>query len=249
MIAGDIVAKGGVPDPVAIHSARQALDRAMADEMAGDLPALYANMKVDGAFTPDAKAAGKRAIRSRALKLMTLLDPEATLAKQQYADADNMTEQLSALASLIAAGQAEDALAAFYEQWKHEKLVMDKWFGVQAVATPAAQAVEVVRNLSNHADFEWQNPNRYRSLIGAFASGNPAGFHAESGEGYELVADWIIKLDAHNPQTTANMCTVFSTMQQYDPARQAKMRAALKRVQDTENLSKNASEIVGRILS
>lgn len=249
VIAGDIVAKGGVPDPVAIHSARQVLDRAMAEEMASDLPALYANMKVDGAFTPDAKAAGKRALRSRALKLMTLLDPEATLAKQQYADADNMTEQLSALASLIAAGQAEDALAAFYEQWKHEKLVMDKWFGVQAVATPAAQAVEVVRNLSNHADFEWQNPNRYRSLIGAFASGNPAGFHAESGEGYELVADWIIKLDAHNPQTTANMCTVFSTMQQYDPARQAKMRAALQRVQDTKNLSKNASEIVGRILS
>lgn len=249
VIAGDIVTKGGVPDPVAIHNAQKLLDSALAGEMAGDLPALYANMKVEGAYTPDAKAAGKRALRSRALKLMTLLDPEAKLAKQQFADADNMTEQLSALAALIAAGQAEGALVAFYEQWKHEKLVLDKWFMVQAVATPSAQAIEVVRNLSKHSDFEWQNPNRYRSLIGAFASGNPAGFHAESGEGYELVADWIITLDAHNPQTTANMCTVFSSMQQFDPSRQAKMRAALQRVQDTEGLSKNASEIVGRILS
>lgn len=249
VIAGDIVAKGGVPDPVAIHDARKLLDSALAGEMSGGLPTLYENMNVEGAYTPDAGAAGKRALRSRALKLMTLLDPEATLAKQQFADADNMTEQLSALAALIAAGQADGALVAFYEQWKHEKLVLDKWFMVQAVATPASQAIEVVRKLSKHDDFEWQNPNRYRSLIGAFASGNPAGFHAESGEGYELVADWIIKLDAHNPQTTANMCTVFSSMQQYDPSRQAKMRAALQRVQDTENLSKNASEIVGRILS
>ena len=249
VIAGDIVAKGGVPDPVAIHNARLLLDRALAGEMTGGLPALYANMKVEGAYTPDAEAAGKRALRSRALKLMTLHDPEATLAKQQFADADNMTEQLSALAALIAAGQADDALAAFYEQWKHEKLVIDKWFGVQAVVTPPDQAIEVVLKLSKHADFEWKNPNRYRSLIGAFASGNPAGFHAENGAGYELVADWIITLDAHNPQTTANMCTVFSSMHQYDPSRQAKMRAALQRVQDTDGLSKNASEIVGRILS
>ena len=249
VIAGDIVAKGGVPDPLAIHTARRMLDTALAGEMAGDLPALYAGMNVEGEYTPDAKAAGMRALRSRALSLMTLLDPDANVAKQQYADADNMTEQLSALGALVAAGQADEALAAFFEQWKHEKLVIDKWFMVQAVATPPERAVEVVQNLSKHADFEWKNPNRFRSLIGAFAGGNPAGFHGESGAGYEFVADWIITLDPHNPQTTAGMCTVFSSMGQYDPARQAKMKAALQRVQDTEGLSKNASEIVGRILS
>ncbi len=249
VIAGDIVAKGGVPDPLAIYKARRMLNAALASEMADDLPLLYAGMKVDGAYTPDAEAAGKRALRARALSLMTLLDPEAKLAKQQYADADNMTEQLSALAALVAAGHADEALAAFYDQWKHEKLVIDKWFMVQAVATPPEHAIEVVQKLSKHGDFEWKNPNRFRSLIGAFASGNPAGFHDESGAGYEFVADWIITLDPHNPQTTAGMCTVFSSMGQYDPARQAKMKAALQRVQDTEGLSKNASEIVGRILS
>ncbi len=249
VIAGDIVAKGGVPDPLAIHKARQMLNTALAEEMADGLPALYASMNVEGAYTPDAKAAGKRALRARALSLMTLLDSDAKLAKQQFADADNMTEQLSALGALVSAGQADAALAAFYEQWKHEKLVVDKWFMVQAVATLPERAVEVVRELSNHADFEWKNPNRFRALIGAFASGNPAGFHDESGAGYELVADWIITLDPHNPQTTAGMCTVFSSMGQYDPVRQAKMKAALQRVQDTDGLSKNASEIVGRILS
>ncbi len=249
VIAGDIVAKGGVPDPLAIHKARHMLNTALAGGMANDLPDLYASMNVDGAYTPDAKAAGKRALRARALSLMTLLDPDTKLAKQQFADADNMTEQLSALSALVSAGQADAALATFYEQWKHEKLVVDKWFMVQAVATPPERAVEVVRELSNHADFEWKNPNRFRALIGAFAGGNPAGFHDESGAGYELVADWIITLDPHNPQTTAGMCTVFSSMGQYDPARQAKMRTALQRVQDTDGLSKNASEIVGRILS
>ena len=162
---------------------------------------------------------------------------------------DNMTEQLSALVALVAAGQAEDALGAFFEQWKHEKLVVDKWFGVQAFATPPEQVIEVVRTLANHPDFEWRNPNRIRSLIGAFAGGNLAGFHVENGEGYEFVADWIIKLDPHNPQMAANMCTVFSSMHQYDPLRRAKMRAALQRIKDTKSLSKNAAEIVGRMLS
>ncbi|MGE4612063.1 MAG: aminopeptidase N [Paracoccaceae bacterium] len=249
VIAGDIVVKGGVPDPVAIHKARRMLDTALAGEMAGNLTALYATMNVDGAYTPDAKAAGKRALRSRALALMTLLDPEAKLAKQQFVDADNMTEQLSALNALVAAGQADEALKAFHEQWKHEKLVIDKWFMVQAVSTPPERVIEVVQTLSKHVDFEWKNPNRFRALIGAFASGNPAGFHDESGAGYTFVADWIITLDPHNPQTTANMCTVFSSMGQYDPERQAKMKVALQRVQNTEGLSKNASEIVGRILS
>lgn len=156
VIAGDIVAKGGVPDPMAIHKARHLLNCAVAGELSEQLPALYAEMNVEGAYTPDAKAAGKRALRSRALALMTALDPDAKLAKQQFADADNMTEQLSALGSLVVAGQADEALSAFYEQWKHEKLVIDKWFMVQAVATPPEKAVEVVRNLSSHADFEWK---------------------------------------------------------------------------------------------
>ncbi len=249
VIAGDIVAKGGIPDPVAIHSARKLLDHAVAHEMNPDLPALYASMNVEGAYTPDAKAAGKRALRARALSLMTQLDPDATLAKQQFADADNMTEQLSALSALVAADQAEGALEVFYKQWQHEKLVIDKWFSVQAMATPPERAVEVVRGLTLHDDFEWKNPNRYRSLMGAFAQANPAGFHNASGGGYELVADWIIKLDPHNPQTTANMCTVFASWRQYDENRQAKMKAALEQIQGTEGLSKDASEIVGRILS
>ena len=247
-IAGAIAAAGNTPDPIAIHTARQTLNKVLADSMADDLSKIYINMKVSGPYTPDAAAAGNRALRTRALALLSKLDPEASLAKQQFHAADNMTEQFAALAQLVAAGQATEALAAFSSQWRHEKLVVDKWFSVQAVATPADKAVKVVRALSQHADFDWKNPNRFRSLLGAFAMGNPAGFHDPSGAGYELFADWLIKLDPQNPQITARMSIAFGTWRRYSPARQSQMKVQLERIQNTKGLSKNTAEMVGKLL-
>jgi len=246
-IAGAIAAKGRIPDPIAIQHARHQLDTALAASMS-DLPALYTNMNVSGPYSPDAEAAGKRALRARALSLLTKIDPDAKLAHTQFKNADNMTEQFAALADLVAANQAEKALADFLEQWKHEKLVVDKWFSVQAMMTPAEHAVDTVRTLSEHPEFDWKNPNRFRSLMGVFAMGNPAGFHDASGAGYNLFADWLIKLDPHNPQIAARMANAFGTWQRYDADRQSKMRAAMERIQNTQNLSKNTAEIIGKIL-
>ncbi|MBL4808058.1 MAG: aminopeptidase N [Rhodobacteraceae bacterium] len=248
VIAAEIAAEGGTPDPLAIHAARKTLNKAIAAQMASDLAMLYNSQKVDGPYSPAAKDAGKRALRGRMLALLTSLDPDATLAKQQFADADNMTEKFGALALLVGAGQAETALTDFYDQWHHEKLVLDKWFSVQAMGTPPENAVETVRTLTQHADFDWKNPNRFRSLIGVFAGANPAGFHEDGGAGYELFADWLIKLDPVNPQIAARMSTALESWRRYGPDRQTQMKAALQRVLDTPNLSKNTSEIVSRIL-
>lgn len=245
-IAANIFAKGGTPDPIAIHNAREHLNKAIATYMADDLPELYAAMEVTGPFSADAKSAGKRALRGQALNLLTSL--EINTAKTQFATAANMTEQLSALSRLVAAGDAEPELEAFYQQWQNDYLVVNKWLSVQAVATPAKDAVETVKRLTKHSTFEWKNPNRFRSLFGAFAAGNPAGFHDTSGAGYELFADWMIKLDQHNPQITARLCTVLESWRRYSPVRQAQMKAALERIANAKGLSKNTTEIVGKIL-
>jgi aminopeptidase N len=159
-----------------------------------------------------------------------------------------MTEQLSALAILIRSGKGDEAVAAFYDQWKADKLVIDKWFAIQASALPPELALDKVKALSEHPDFDWKNPNRYRSLIGAFAT-NHAAFHGADGEGYKFVTDWLIKLDAVNPQTTARLCGVFETWKRYDDARQSLIKAQLQRIADKPDLSKDTSEIVGKILS
>ena len=245
-IAAAIAAKDGTPDPVAIHHARKALDASLGAELADDLPALYEAMQVNGPYNPDAADAGKRALRNRVMSLLATRD--IAVAKAQYANADNMTEQFAALAKLVSAGDAEAELAAFYDRWQDEKLVVDKWFGVQASAAPAETAVETVRALTGHPAFDWLNPNRFRSLLGAFAGGNPAGFHRADGAGYDLFADWLIKLDPHNPQIAARMSTVFGSWRRYDAERQAKMKAALERIRDTPDLSKNTAEMVGKLL-
>ncbi|WP_330848837.1 aminopeptidase N C-terminal domain-containing protein [Mangrovicoccus ximenensis] len=197
-------------------------------------------------WSPDAASAGQRALAGAALSLLTLVDGGGR-ARTQYGAADNMTEQLGALSALVAIGEGEDELARFYGQWKADRLVLDKWFGLQAGLAPPETAVETAKALTQHPDFTWKTPNRFRAVIGGFA-GNPAGFHDPSGAGYALVADWLIRLDPVNPQTTARMSTAFETWRRYDDNRRALMREALERILAAKGLSRDTTEMVSRIL-
>jgi aminopeptidase N len=158
-----------------------------------------------------------------------------------------MTLQLAALTALLRIDKGDEQNAAFYEQWKHDRLVIDKWFGIQVIMAKPEAAADTALRLTEHADFNMTNPNRFRAVFGALV-GNTAGFHHASGKGYALLADWLIKLDAKNPQTTARMSTAFETWKRYDADRQGMMREALQRIKATPNLSPDTTEMVDRIL-
>ncbi|WP_170369367.1 aminopeptidase N [Ruegeria arenilitoris] len=234
------------PDPMAIWRAVETLRQATAQHMQDLLPRLHSEALVDGPYSPDAEQSGKRALGSAALALATRLDGGA-MAAEVYAKADNMTLQLSALSCLLRAGKGQAELAAFYEQWRHDRLVLDKWFGLQASLAAPDDAPRIARALSEHPDFNWKNPNRFRALMGGLAM-NHAGFHHASGEAYALLADWLIRLDPVNPQTTARMCTAFQTWKRYDADRQDLIRAQLTRIAETLNLSRDTTEMISRIL-
>ncbi len=204
-------------------------------------------MEVAGPYTPEPSAADRRSLRLAVLALLSRVD-NGLRARQLFEAADNMTEQFGALSTLMEIGRGEHELQVFYDRWSHDRLVVDKWFALQATHAPPDLAVETVTTLTQHADFEWRNPNRFRALLGAFAS-NAAGFHHDSGEGYGLMASWLLKLDPVNPQTTARMLKSFETWRRYNPDRQAKMTAALKKILAAENLSHDTFEMVTRILS
>ena len=125
---------------------------------------------------------------------------------------------------------------------------MDKWFGLQVGSSDPAETVEVARGLTEHPLFDWTNPNRFRAVFGALAM-HHAGFHRADGAGYDLLADWLIKLDEKNPQTTARMCSAFQTWKRYDADRQALMRAALQRIKARPGLSRDVDEMVTRLLT
>ncbi|CAN5811467.1 aminopeptidase N [soil metagenome] len=247
-VIAHIADRGGIPDPSAVHRARRGLERDVADALAPMLEALYAAHGVPGPYSPDAAAAGHRALRGRALALLTRRDPACALARRQIEAADNMTEVMAALAVLVRHGEAGEALDAFYRRWRGERNVIDKWFAVQAAHAEPGTAVAVVERLAAHADFDWRNPNRLRALLGTFAASNPAGFHARGGAGYRLFVDWLIRVDAVNPQTAARLAAALGTWRRYDPERQSAMRVELDRLAAHPGLSRDTGEILGRLL-
>lgn len=236
---------GDTPDPDIIYAAVEATRSAMAKSYDDLVPTLYRRHTVDADYEPDAAQSGKRSLANAALSLLTRNDGAKT-AQKQYNGADNMTQQLSALANLIRSGRGKKAVQAFENQWKNDRLVMDKWFSLQVMEADPEDAHEVVQTLTEHPDFNWKNPNRFRAVFGSFAA-HHAGFHHASGVGYRLLADWLIKLDPLNPQTTARMCAAFQTWQRYGADRQALMKTEIDRILAQPDLSRDTTEMLTRI--
>ena len=189
---------------------------------------------------------GHRALANLALRYISLVD-DAALAAEQFAAADNMTLQMPALGNLVRTGHGDEAVQKFYSQWRHERLVIDKWFSLQVSSCDPTQAVAIATALLSHPDFTLKNPNRFRALIGALAM-TPAAFHQPDGGAYDLVVDQLIALDDLNPQLCARITTVFETWKRYDSNRQAMMKAALLRIAAKPKLSRDTREMVSRLL-
>ncbi len=250
-LAAEIAGRGEPVDPEAVHGAVVAMRRAIGSALHAELRQVYDDMATPGPFSPDAASAGRRALRSRAMALLARSSDEGlALADRQFAAADNMSEALPALTALVHCGapSAEARLAEFHYRWKQDALVVDKWLSLQATS-PQPDALARVRALAEAPDFEWKTPNKFRALVGAFAAANPSRFHAADGSGYRFVTDWLIRLDAVNPQTAARVAGVFETWRRYDQGRQALMRAEMERMTALPDLSRNTREIVERLLA
>ena len=142
---------------------------------------------------------------------------------------------------------SEEAIGAFYARWRGEPLVLDKWFRMQAMSR-APNAFDRVVALAEHPDFTLTNPNRARSLLYAFAAGNPTGFHRADGAAYRFVADRVLELDGINPQVASRLVSTFNQWKRYEPSRSGKMRVELERIASHSGISKDVGEIVERAL-
>ncbi|MGE7414525.1 aminopeptidase N [Methylobacterium tarhaniae] len=245
---------GAEVDPDAIWRARQTLRVQLGRDLGPRLLALRdALAEAPGApFSPDAASAGRRALRNAALDLVTAADPQTGtgLAVAQLDAAATMTDRLAALATLsLVPGEArEAALSRFGETYRHEPLVLDKWFALQAMI-PEAGTLDRVRGLMRHPAFSLGNPNRVRSLIASFSLNNPTQFHRPDGAGYDLTAEVVLALDGKNPQVAARLLTAFNTWRMVEDGRRRQAESALRRVAGTPGLSPDVSDIAGRSLA
>ncbi|MCT4714303.1 aminopeptidase N [Enterobacteriaceae bacterium H18W14] len=238
-------------DPIAIAEVHEALTRTMATELADEFLAIYNANKLD-AYRVEHADIGKRALRNICLRYLAFGEQELAerLVRAQYDEADNMTDAIAALSAAVAAQLPcrEELLAKYDEQWHQDGLVMDKWFVLQATS-PAANTLSKVRELLNHRSFSLGNPNRIRSLIGAFAAGNPAAFHAVDGSGYQFMVEMLSELNRRNPQVASRLIEPLIRLKRYDDKRQEMMRAALEQLKGLENLSGDLFEKISKALA
>jgi aminopeptidase N len=242
----DLAVMSAPADPRAIHLAREALRGRMAVHLGVPLRRLHGGLQEPGSFSPDAAAAGRRALRNAALELLAA-DPHPLnreRAKGHFEAALNMTDAIGGLTALVMLGGEDNEVAqdAFYERWKDEALVIDKWFAVQA-RDPSAGALGRVLGLAAHPAFDVRTPNRLRALVQTFAANNPDRFHDPSGAGYRFLADQILAVDAFNPTTAARLVEPLGSWARYTPALGRLMRAELERIAGAEGLSKNVLEL------
>ena len=237
-------------DPGAIHDVRQALRRFLAERLGAEMRAAYETFATEGTYAPDAASAGRRALRNICLAYLmeTGHDDSLALCLAQSEQADNMTDAFSALTSLANCDcpERKGAIERFFERWKGEPMVVDKWLGVQA-ASRLPDTIDTVRALTRSPAFDLRNPNKVYALVGSFA-GNQVAFHAPDGAGYDFVADQVAALDPVNPQVAARIARNFERWRRFEPGRATLMRTALERIAALPALSRETGEVVGRAL-
>ena len=245
-------------DPQQVHAVREAMKLQLALSLNAEWQTCYELNRVMGAYSPDANSSAKRALSGMALSMLCLAAVhEGTAlwpgkALQAFKDAHNMTDRFNALTALVGSGHelATQALTHFHALFKHEALVIDKWFGLQASAPDrGGHILPIVRQLMQHPDFNLRNPNRARSLIFSYCSANPGGFHRSDAAGYVYWSERVIELDAINPQVAARLARALDRWKKLaEPYRQA-AKAAIERVAAKSDLSNDVREVVTRALA
>ena len=238
-------------DPVAIHGAREFVRTTLGTRLRDGLLAVREACRPVAPYRPDDGLAGCRRLSNLCLSyLMATGSSEAIgLSLAQFRSADNMTDSLGALATLASCDCPErgEALGAFYRRWHGDRGVIDKWFTLQA-SSRLPDTLGRVTELLEHPDFDIRNPNRVRSLVGAFSQMNQVRFHEKGGAGYRFLADQILRLNAINPQIAARMLTPFSRWRRFDAERQELMKSELNRILAEPGLARDLYEIAAKSL-
>lgn len=240
-----------VVDVDAIHHSQKWLEQTLGAALYESWQAVYQRCEAV-AYDLSPASMGARALKNTALSYMVASQNKQAeaLALRQFERAGNMTDQLAAFRVLVhhACDSRDRVIEDFYQQWQHDQLVMDKWFMIQATA-PQPDTQQRVERLFEHADFDLKNPNRVRSLLGAFCSSNPICFHAVSGAGYQLLGHYIEQLNDLNPQIAARLTIPLTRWKRFDQQRQAQMTTELARLKQLPQLSRDVYELVEKSLN
>jgi aminopeptidase N len=234
-----------------VYAARESVRSTIAKQLFSALQSAYEHTADAASYRPDTRGTARRSLRLVLLAMIVTADGDMglKLAQQEFAKPDNMTIEMGALVCIRSLNnpETETMLSAFHQRHKNDHLILDKWFGLNA-AIPGADASKRIERLLKHSDFKLSTPNRVYALVAGFANGNSTGFNAANGEGYRVVADVIIALNAINPQVAARLATAFRSWKLYNVDRRNHAQKNMQRILATPSLSNDVFEIISRTL-
>lgn len=234
-----------VDDIIAVQNA---FESQIANFLTESLVNCYNSLEDDGSTS--ATAVAVRALKQLCLHYLAKTNhSDVNGLIEESAHSNNMTNALAALSAVVKANHSlcDTLLTEFDAKWRHDVLVMDKWFALQAMKD-SATSISDIKALYDHPSFDFGNPNRVRALVGSFSHFNITQFHRADGEGYQLLGDLLVKLNDINPQNASRMLTPFMSWKRYDENRSAAMKAQLQRLADLDGLSDDLFEKVEKAL-
>jgi aminopeptidase N len=241
-------------DPARLREARLAVMNSIANQLEKHWQVLYQMHQISEPYAAEPQQVGPRALSQAVLSYWAMTGYADDVIVDQANRADNMTERFGALmASRFASGKTRDTVfKQFKNRYQHEPLAMDKWYSAQAtsIRQPSGPTVLAdVKLLYASSAFDRTNPNRLRSLVGAFFTSNLAEFHTADGKGYAFWAEIISEVDQFNPQIAARLARSMDRWTNYAPTYQKLMHTTLERLYNGTDLSVSTREIVSKALN
>jgi aminopeptidase N len=238
-------------DLPSLHAATEQLRLAMARRFETEMVAFCDAMGEEPGYVFEAKAVGRRYLRNSLLGYLVALEKEEHLTRVErlYRSATNMNDQEAAFSLIVSSSHVrrDEIVSDFYERWKHEELVVNAWFRIQATANHK-NVVSRVRELTCHPDFRLSNPNRARAVLVGFSLMNIAAFHHPSGEGYKIFVEQVLELAKINPQVASRAVRSFSGWKRLEPRQRELCKSYIERLATLENPPKDFFEMVQNLL-
>ena len=240
-----------VLDSEAFHEARKFLRTSIAAANKDALMEIYKQFHGHEAKSQNAKSFGHRMLKNQALSYLSVSEDPAILelVAKQYKDAQNMTDRITSL-NILANTESplrQQALDDFYQTWKEDTLVINKWLTAQAYSSRPSTLADV-KALTKHPAFNIENPNNIYSLLRAFGD-NLVRFHDPAQETYSFYADMILEIDAKNAQVAARLCSAFNFVKKLNPTLKARATKEVQRILATPTLSKNSRELLEKTMA
>ena len=236
----------------ALHKACDFMIKQLACELLSEFVTAYENNQVVGEYQPKTADIANRKLANLALLFISKVDPVRAekLVLKQIDNSNNMTDHLGALVAANSGSLAcvDKVMADFENRWFDNGLVMDKWFALQGSSSDC-DVLNKVKSLFEHRSFDFNNPNRLRSLVGSFVQNNPYHFHAEDGSGYLFLTEQLIKLNDQNPQVASRLITPLIQFKRLDEKRKEMIKVQLNRLVKLDNLAVDLFEKVSKALA